>query len=217
MIKSIETTKLLPHENLIIKMRDLLSKFTKNELIRLSKKLNLTIKNNFTKSEIIEIITKNKSESEINKKMNPTWWGRKKNNIFGWASLISLLVAIIFYFFPNKSAEIIELKHQSEEIKFDSINYFNLLFLSAQELRRNRDISIEYREFIKQENHLKPLGKYSLKKTNQFVEKYYKEFMQDSHGEEKYIYQIITTSNDLENVNFSSNFATVLFELDKIE
>lgn len=75
-------------------------------LKEIGKKYNIQIKSNTNKNEIIELLQKKIPISKLKKELKLDFWGKNKEAIFGFASVIGLVVAFIFYLFPSQESQL---------------------------------------------------------------------------------------------------------------
>jgi hypothetical protein len=80
-------------------LRDELKKRTQSELVVMAKKLGLKALQRNTKDELIQAILA-LSPKKLRAHFYPTWWQRNFYAVASWASIVSLIIGILVYFFP---------------------------------------------------------------------------------------------------------------------
>lgn len=77
---------------------------TRAELNGIAKKLRISGYTRPNKSELIDHILEVDSP-KLKRILFPTWWDRYHNHLYGTASIVGVLLAILFFFFPNGSSQ----------------------------------------------------------------------------------------------------------------
>lgn len=161
---------------------------TKDELLNLARKLNLKGVSRLRKEDLAKRIIEKKSNKEIKKIISPPLWRKYRNSIFGWASVIGLVIAL-FEFLPKTTIEN-ELKNS------DTTIFKNLVFSSAQELRKNKDYIFQLNWHLKNPDCYKPIGKLNFDETKKLFNSHFPKILKYTYGEEKYLLQIVLQLED---------------------
>jgi hypothetical protein len=82
---------------------DELGRKTREELFLLAKSLKIINYRDLRKSElIVEILSC--GEQRVARILHPTWWQRYHNHVYGAASVVGLVLTVVFFFWPSSSS-----------------------------------------------------------------------------------------------------------------
>jgi len=99
-----------------MKIENELGKKSRVDLVVLARKLEIKGISNSNKAQIIESILSTDQKAVL-RELNLSFWKRHRNSIFGWASVIGLILTVIFYFEPFRSSKS-EKTNLSDTLKF---------------------------------------------------------------------------------------------------
>ena len=174
-------------------LRDQLTKKPKRELQSLAKKLEISRFSSLDKGELIIQLMLHPRISHV---LNPSWWQRYHNHVYGAVTILGLLVALIAFWVeyrPNKNTAI---RHESFT-QNETDGYLSGLLASAQELRSNKEYLEKLQYYIKNETAHLPIGSVSVDRTLEFFEQHYDRVTQSSYGEEKHLFQLVHHLRDI--------------------
>ena len=124
-----------------MKIKNELGKKSRAELIVLANKLEIKGISNSNKVQIIESILSTDQKSVLSE-LNLSFWKRHQNSIFGWASVIGLVLTVIFYVEPFGSS------NSEEENLSDTLKFSKHQDLYEQSTKAFGDVYIAYETLI---------------------------------------------------------------------
>jgi len=111
-------------------------------------------------------------------------------------TFVSMILGFVGYIY-SLNYTMLEKSDKQTKLPISYSEFQNLLFSSAQELRRNFEFSEELREYINQKITFKPVGSIRAENTLLLLSSYYEEATVYSYGEEKYIFQLALLLQDV--------------------
>ena len=150
----------------------------------------------FSKLSKDELVNELVEHPGISRALNPTWWSRYHNHVYGAAGVLGTLLAIIPFVLPRKQPmfEVVDVAKEVEKTAL--VEYSKQLFACAQELRKN---SIYLRSLIYSvqdpDKHV-PIGRVTTEATLSFLNNNFEKVTQFSYGEEDRIYELALKLRD---------------------
>lgn len=91
------------NQNESVELRPLLEEKTRYELIVVAKKLNVSGFTRLQKSALIDLLL-SADRAALSAIVRPTWWRRHHNHIYGAASIVGVVLAVLFFVWPSPDA-----------------------------------------------------------------------------------------------------------------
>ena len=129
-------------------IKNILESKLRDDLNIIARKLRITGYRKFIKDDLVSSIMKC-DEQRVRRALSVTWWDRYHSHVYGLATIIALVLAIVFYVFPYKSPvpnkENTQKKEKQPEAdkKFQTLHdYFKTDFSNYYAVNRNIGIRV---------------------------------------------------------------------------
>ncbi len=85
------------------RLESILQNLKRDELNIVARKLKVKAYRKYNQKKIISIILTEADQKNLRKLLKITWWDKWHNHFYGFATILALLLAVLFYMFPRES------------------------------------------------------------------------------------------------------------------